>query len=92
MAIEVSDAIWSAAERLYASPLSIGWNAEPPGLVSLAAGAAWLRSDRSALLVTPSVIVPEEFNVLINPAHPASLSITATKVRRWLYDPRLARP
>jgi RES domain-containing protein len=92
VAIEVSDATWSAAETLEASSLPVGWDAEPPDLVSIAAGTAWLTSNRSALLVAPSVIVPEEFNVLINPGHPDSRSITATKVRRWLYDPRLRRP
>lgn len=38
----------------------------------------------------PSVIVPEECCVLVNPAHPDSARITAVKSRRWLYDPRLA--
>jgi RES domain-containing protein len=89
VAVEVSDAIWSAAETLEASSLPVGWDAEPPGQVSIAAGTAWLKSNRSALLVAPSVIVPEEFNVLVNPGHPDSRSITAAKVRRWLYDPRL---
>jgi hypothetical protein len=37
------------------------------------------------------VIVPEEFNVLVNPQHSASARITAAKVRKWLYDPRLAK-
>ena len=35
------------------------------------------------------VIVPEEINVLINPAHPDVSSIKALKQRRWLYDARL---
>ena len=35
------------------------------------------------------MIVPEENNVLVNPAHPLSKGITAAKVRKWLYDPRL---
>jgi hypothetical protein len=37
------------------------------------------------------VIVPEEFNVLINPWHPDSAQIAAAKVRKWLYDPRLSK-
>ena len=41
------------------------------------------------LLVVPSVVVPEEHNVLINPAHPDAKGIAAQKVRKWLYDPRL---
>ncbi len=88
VAIEVSDAIWNAAETLHASSPPVGWDATPPGRVSLETGMAWLRSNRSALLFAPSVIVPEEFSVLINPGHADSRSITATKVRRWLYDPR----
>lgn len=92
VAVEVPDPIWSASEQLELSSLPVGWDAEPPGLVSIDAGTAWLRSNRSALLVVPSVIVLEEFNVLISPGHPDSRSITATKVRRWLYDPRLERP
>jgi RES domain-containing protein len=90
--IEITDAVWSAAETHDASSLPVGWDAEPPGLVSIDIGTAWLNSNRSALLIAPSVIVQEEFNVLINPRHPDSRSITATKVRRWLYDPRLKRP
>jgi RES domain-containing protein len=41
--------------------------------------------------VIPSVIVPEECCVLVNPAHPDSASISAVKSRRWLYDLRLTR-
>jgi hypothetical protein len=44
------------------------------------------------VLVIPSVIVAEEFCILINASHPASVGITAAKVRRWLHDPRLVRP
>ena len=45
----------------------------------------------SAVLRVPSVIVPEEYNVLINPLHPDSKAITAVKTRKWLYDPRLTK-
>ena len=87
--ITVPDDVWAAAvvERVPALP--IGWDAEPLGRVSLDHGTNWLRAKRSALLVVPSVIVPEELNVLINPLHPDSTGIRAQKVRRWLYDPRL---
>jgi RES domain-containing protein len=43
-------------------------------------------------MIVPSVIVPEETNVLINPLHPDSIGITARKVRKWVYDPRLTKP
>jgi hypothetical protein len=45
----------------------------------------------SALLRVPSVIVPDEYNVLINPLHPDSGAIIAVKIRKWLYNPRLTK-
>jgi hypothetical protein len=38
----------------------------------------------------PSAIVPEESNVLLNPLAPGMAEVEVRKVRRWLYDPRLA--
>lgn len=89
--ITIPDEVWARARRETADSLPVGWEAEPIGLASLRLGTDWLRSGTSALLVVPSVIVPEEFNVLINPGHPDSAGITAAKRRRWLYDPRLRR-
>lgn len=89
--ITISDEAWARARMESAASLPIGWEAEPAGLTSIRFGTDWLRSGTSALLVVPSVIVPEEFNVLINPAHPDSAGIAAAKRRRWLYDPRLRR-
>jgi RES domain-containing protein len=86
----IPDAVWAAARLMPAPP--VGWDAIPTGKVSLDAGDAWLKGGRSALLVVPSVIVGEECNVLINPLHPDAARITARKVRKWVYDPRLMRP
>ena len=85
----IPDFVW--AKALHQSAPAIGWDAEPPGLVSIGLGSAWLKAGGSALLVVPSVIVPEEFNVLINPAHADSAAITATKIRKWTYDPRMLK-
>ncbi len=90
--IEVPDAVWAQAEPVDLTALAIGWDAAPPGKVSIDFGTVWLASRRSPLLIIPSAIVPDERNVLINPRHPASASVTAAKVRKWLYDPRLIRP
>lgn len=89
--IEVPDDVWAAAETVVTSELPVGWDAEPAGLESVRFGSTWVASCKSALLLAPSVIVPEERNALINPAHPDAARITARKVRKWLYDPRLAR-
>ena len=90
VAVEVPDRVWSAARRETAASLKVGWDAEPAGRTSIAAGTAWARSAVSALLIVPSVIVPEADNILINPAHADIERISVRKARRWLYDPRLA--
>lgn len=80
---------WAARETHEAAALPVGWDAQPEGRVSLDFGDDWLERQRSALLLVPSIVVPEEFNVLINPAHPQARGIGAQKLRKWLYDPRL---
>lgn len=90
--IMIPDDVWANARIETPRALAVGWDAEPAGQVSIQFGTTWVRSGRSALLVVPSVIVPEECNVLINPAHADSARITAVKQRRWLYDPRLIKP
>jgi RES domain-containing protein len=87
--IDVPDEVWEAATRFDPDdPENVGWNVEPAGMVSIDAGTGWVKRDASALLIVPSVIVPEEKNVLINPAHPDAAKISATKIRKWTYDAR----
>lgn len=86
--ITVPMAAWSAATELDPAAL-VGWDAEPAGKASLDWGTSWVSSTTALLARVPSVIVPEEFNVLVNPAHPDAGGLKAIKVRKWLYDARL---
>jgi RES domain-containing protein len=70
-------------------PAPVGWDAEPAGKSSLDWGTAWAKAGSSLLARVPSVIVPDEWNVLINPRHSAITKVRAVKLRRWLYDVRL---
>jgi RES domain-containing protein len=67
----------------------VGWDAEPAGKVSMDWGTAWIQGKTTLLAEVPSVIVPEEHNILINPTHPDAAKLTGTKIRRWTYDQRL---
>ena len=67
----------------------IGWDSEPPGLVSINWGKDWIATVKSLIAEVPSVIVPEESNILINPRHRDAKQLRAQKVRRWTYDLRL---
>jgi len=88
--VEVPDALWAARRVLTPADLPVGWSAIPEGRVSLDVGDRWLRDAPTALLAVPSVVVPEEFNVLINPRHAEAAQVRAVKVRPWFYDQRFA--
>ncbi len=85
--IDIPAACW-AARTVFESARHIGWDALPAGRVSIAWGTAWAASGASLLAQVPSVIVPEEHNLLINPLHPDAAQLCVTRLRRWLYDPR----
>lgn len=86
--IDVPDDIWGARE-ITPRPLPVGWNVVPEGMISRAIGSAWLASGASALLIVPSVIINEEDNVLINPAHFDVARIAVARVRQFVYDHRV---
>lgn len=69
--------------------MNIGWDALPQGLVSIEWGTNWAISKASLLAQVPSVVVPEEPNILVNPKHPGASTLIATKLRRWTYDIRM---
>ncbi|MGS0753660.1 RES family NAD+ phosphorylase [Roseateles sp. GG27B] len=83
--IDVPAALWASRETIVVAQLPATWSAIPAGRASILIGSAWLAAQRSALLLLPSVIVPEEFIVLINPLHPSSSQITAQAVRVFEY-------
>ena len=54
-------------------------------------GNRWLQTERGPLLRVPSAVVPETFNVLLNPAHPDAKRIAVAQVSDHVADPRLLR-
>jgi RES domain-containing protein len=67
----------------------VGWDAEPAGKVSIDWGTAWAKAKVTLVAEVPSVIVPEEANILLNPEHHDAGKVKSTKVRKWTYDFRL---
>jgi RES domain-containing protein len=54
-------------------------------------GDAWLADGKTALARVPSVIAPQAFNWLLNPAHDLSGQVRITEKSRWPWDQRLFR-
>lgn len=86
--ITLPEPAW-VARTVFNASADVGWDAEPAGKVSLDWGTDWLQRADTLLAEVPSVIVPEEVNILINPRHADAGSVKAAKVRKWLYDVRL---
>jgi RES domain-containing protein len=86
--VDVPPDLW-AQRTVFDETANMGWNSEPAGVVSLDWGTKWAHTKTALLADLPSVIVPEERNLLLNPTHPDSQRVTSKKVRKWLYDIRL---
>ena len=66
------------------------WRETPYSPATQALGAEWVQAQRSVALRVPSVVVPGEFNYLLNPAHPKFAKVKIGKPEPFLFDPRLA--
>ncbi len=54
-------------------------------------GTEWVRGSESLLLSVPSAIVDDEYNIIINPAHPEMSGVKMEDVRPYAFDERLLR-
>lgn len=54
-------------------------------------GSEWALSLRSLALRVPSAVVPSEFNLLLNPRHPAMSEVRVGQPQPLFLDPRLLR-
>ena len=66
-----------------------GWDAQPPTAASQAVGDEWIKSNRSAVLAVPSVLVPLERTLLLNPKHKDFAKIQIKDMGTFLLDRRL---
>ena len=65
------------------------WQRIPDHPVCVSLGDNWVRTGTTLALQVPSAVVPEEANLLINPAHPQSHNLVVRSVRPFAFDPRL---
>ena len=72
------------------SDLPSNWRVSPAPSELQEIGDDWLNKLKSAILAVPSVIIPEEKNYLLNPAHRDFPSLRMTKPIKFEFDGRLA--
>lgn len=84
--IEIPDKL---ATQVEAAALPRDWRSDEPSASTQALGSQWQRSSRSAALVVPSVLVPQESCVLLNPEHPDIDKIMVMYPEPFTFDTRL---
>ncbi len=70
--------------------LPVGWNVQPPTIVSRQIGDEWLEQKRSLALAVPSLLSTSELNFLLNPNHPDFKKVKIAKPLEYRFDPRLS--
>ncbi|WP_375433593.1 RES family NAD+ phosphorylase [uncultured Hymenobacter sp.] len=90
LTLDLPDTI--SREELLISQLPPDWQRLSQPQPTAMLGDAWLRSGQSLALRVPSVVVPQEYNLLLNPAHPEFHQVhLASEPELFSFDERLRK-
>ncbi|MEM8608984.1 MAG: RES family NAD+ phosphorylase [Myxococcota bacterium] len=78
-------------ESIESSALPKSWRGSRAQRALQNLGLNWLRERRSLALRVPSAVIPQEYNVLLNPAHPRHARLSPEQGEPFSFDPRLFR-
>ena len=65
------------------------WRARPVSIGARAIGDSWCEQSASVALTVPSVLVPQERNLLLYPPHPRFAEVHIGEPQRFRFDERL---
>lgn len=86
-AISIPDSIVPLEFR--AETLPKGWRDHPPPFKLAEMGTDWLKSLKSLLLRVPSAVIPNEFNIIVNPMHKDMKYVRISHIEDFACDKRL---
>jgi RES domain-containing protein len=86
--VDFDEAMVSAIDP---ADLPASWRDHPPPAEIRKIGDRWVAEGSSLVLRVPSVVVPSEFNYVLNPAHPAFADLRIGDPIPFPFDPRLPR-
>jgi RES domain-containing protein len=88
--VDIPDALWTARRIARTDPtFPADWDVHPARAGSMDYGSHWLAAKSELVLVVPSVAVPSEDNVLLNPAHSDFPAVRCRNIGRLDFDRRL---
>ncbi len=71
------------------STLPVDWRNLPSSSGARRLGETWLKEGTSLAMKLPSVIIPEECSLLLNPLHPDSIHVRISGISGFRFDSRL---
>lgn len=83
--VEVPDEL---IQSVSIADLPAGWQNLPSSLTAQNFGAAWLRARKALALKLPSVIIPKEHTLMLNPRHADVVKLVVSKPRKFELDSR----
>jgi RES domain-containing protein len=88
---EVFADVARAAEVVDVNTLPMDWRATPGPDALKTIGSDWAKSSRSALLIVPSAVIPNETTLLLNPRHADLKRFVMHPPEPLVFDPRLRK-
>lgn len=85
--IDVPDEI--SMRVISSDDLPKGWRHYPPPRSLSEMGTEWIRTEESLILRVPSAVIPQEWNVLLNPQHSEMNRVEILSVEPFGFDKRL---
>ena len=65
------------------------WKKVPSPRALKEIGHEWIKTQVSAVLQVPSIIIPEESNYILNPFHPDFNQVELKEIRPYNFDERI---
>lgn len=87
--LEIPDDI--AAKEILVPDLPANWRSCPAPFELAQMGTSWASANETFLLRVPSVVVEQEFNILINPSHPDIKHVIISSIDNYRFDNRLIK-
>jgi RES domain-containing protein len=81
----------ASVESFSTDVLPASWRDAQPAEELAKMGTAWANTKVSLVLKVPSVIIPSEFNIVLNPRHKQFANVKVSKPEPFSFDDRLLR-
>jgi RES domain-containing protein len=85
--VDVPDTL--PVDELDTADLPADWRSEPPPRSTQQLGNEWIAREGAALLRVPSVLIPQESNLLVDPLGPGADELIVGVPQPFGFDPRM---